>query len=463
VNRLALLQVDVEEITDVLGASAPRESGCFLLLREGRGAQGHRFLAVDPILPPPDAWEAQRLGQLRPSARWVSAAISRAVEAGAGLLFVHSHPDPGHPLGFSPSDRSAILALAETIGPILDGLFAAAVVHPTGWAATVAVDGELDPIERIVAVGRTLRVLSPPAPAPRRRATDIPALDDRQRDALGIVHELLRELDVAVVGVGGLGSPVAEQLVRMGVRTVTIVDPDVLDTPSNVRRVFGSTVADLHAAMPPLKVDVVGRHLDQLGLTDPVRRVRGDVSWESVFRQLLDVDVVISGTDTHGSRAVINDLASAYLLPVIDVGVQAGAKRNGDLAALVAEVRVLTPATPCLWCRKSISADVIRAENLPAEQRARLVQEGYLVGGVGEPAPSVVALTVLGAGLAACALLALLSGEGDVCPAGYIIDGLMGDSIETQPTEPVPTCRCRQRIGTGDTQPPPLLADDLDL
>jgi hypothetical protein len=240
---------------------------------------------------------------------------------------------------------------------------------------------------------------------------------------------------------------------------MTLVDHDVLDTPSNVRRVVGSTSADLRATAPPAKVDVVGRHLDQLGLGVPVRRVAGDVRTEAVFRELLDTDVVICATDSHGSRAVINDLASTYLLPVIDVGVQAGAKRNADLAALVAEVSILTPVTPCLWCRERISAEVIRAENLPAEQRDRLHREGYLVGGVGEPAPSVTALTALGAGLATCALLGLLSREGEVCPSGYWVDGLMGDSGETQPTEPVATCRCRGRIGAGDTEPPPFLLD----
>jgi hypothetical protein len=65
--------------------------------------------------------------------------------------------------------------------------------------------------------------------------------------------------------------------------------------------------------------------------------------------------------------------------------------KNRDLAALVAETRVLTPTTPCLWCRKAISSDVIRAENLPPDQRQKLVGEGYLVGGVGQPAPSVIA------------------------------------------------------------------------
>jgi len=456
-NRLALLQVDVDELVDLLRAAEPHESGAFLLLREGRGIEGRRLLAADPIFPPEDAWDRQDEGQLRPSARWISAVISKAVTSDAGLLFVHSHPDPNYPVGFSAVDHVAIASLAETIGPILEGPFAAAVVHPDGWEVGVIEDGALVPIPHIVSVGRALRVLSPLNALPSRAAADVPGIDDRQRDALGAVHDLLRQLDVSVVGLGGLGSPVAEQLVRMGIGSVTIVDDDRLDTASNVRRVVGSTSADLRATTPPTKVDVVGRHLDQLGLGVPVRRINGDVRQEGIFRELLDTDVVICATDTHGSRAVLNDLASAYL-PVIDVGVQAGGRKNAGLAALVAEISVLTPVTPCLWCRQRISAEVIRAENLPADQRESLVREGYLVGGVGDPAPSVMALTALGAGLATCALLALLSSEGDVCPSGYWVDGLMGDAAETHPLDPIPTCRCRAHLGAGDRQPPPFVS-----
>ena len=457
-NRLALIQPDVDEVMDILRQAEPRESGAFFLLREGRGVRGRRLLGIDPIFPPEDAWEAQERDQLRPSSRWISAAIGKAITEHAGLLFVHSHPAPNHPIGFSPADWSAIRSLAETIAPILEGPFGAAVVHPEGWAAVVAEDDQLVPVEQITSVGRALRVLGPKEQAACVTETDPPGLDDRQRDALGTVHDLLRQLEVAVVGVGGLGSPIAEQLVRMGAGSVTIVDDDVLDTPSNLRRVIGSTAIDLRATIALPKVDVVGRHLDLLGFGLPVRRVHGDVRREPVFRQVLDADIVICATDSHGSRAIINELASTYLLPVVDVGVQAGAKKNADLAALVAEICILTPVTPCLWCRGRISAEVIRAENLPRGQRDRLVREGYLVGGVGTPAPSVMALTALGAGLAACALLALLSREGDVCPSGYWVDGLMGDSAETQPTEPVATCRCRQRIGLGDSQPPPFMS-----
>jgi len=298
--RLAVLGIDATEVEAFLAASAPREQGCFLLLREGRGAVGRRLIAVDPILPPQDAWEVKGPDQLRPSARWISAAVSKAVQGNAGLLFVHAHPDPAHPPTLSPTDVEAMRALAAAIGPILDGPFGAAVVHPRGWAASLWLDGSLVPVDRITAIGRTIRWLSPLPVAPDEDGD----LDARQRDALGRAHNALRALTVAVVGVGGLGSPIAEQLVRMGVRGVTVVDSDVLDTPSNLRRVFGARSTDLRPASPLRKVDVVGRHLDEVGLETNVARIFGDVRTETAFRYLLDADVVVTATDTHSSRVV---------------------------------------------------------------------------------------------------------------------------------------------------------------
>ncbi len=101
-NRLVLLDKVTDSITRHLAASAPSEEGAFCLLRQGVGPGGSRLLATEVLLPPPGAWECQERDQLRPTAQWLSAAIGRAIEAQAGLLFLHSHPDPRYPLGFSP-------------------------------------------------------------------------------------------------------------------------------------------------------------------------------------------------------------------------------------------------------------------------------------------------------------------------------------------------------------------------
>jgi molybdopterin/thiamine biosynthesis adenylyltransferase len=448
--RLAILEETTQALLRHLGASASLEEGAFCLLRESRGREGRRLVAGELILPPPGAWEIQERDALRPSAKWVSAVISRAVTAEAGLLFVHSHPRAKHPAGFSGVDRHSLEALGETLEPMLDGPFAAAVVHETSWAGAQWEDDRIRPIERIVSAGSGYRALT------KVSAGEEASIDARQRDALGIVHDRVRGLSVGLVGCGGLGSPMAEQLVRMGAATVVIVDDDVLDTDSNVRRVFGSTAADLRATTPPAKVDVVGRHLDHLQLGTRVERVRGDVRVETVFRTLLDCDVVLCGTDTHGSRAIVNELPYAYLLPVIDVGVRVGS-RAGSLSGLLAELRLLTPDRPCLWCRGAIDADTIRAENLPDEERRQLREEGYVVEGVGEPVPSVAGLTVLGAGMGICALLAVLSDDGDVIPSGYWFDGMFGDARETQPAEPRADCRCRRQLALADAAVVPFI------
>lgn len=407
------------------------------------------MLVTETLSPPLDAWEYQESDMLRPSARWISAAISQAINARAGLLFVHSHPNPNHPLGLSLVDIKSFHSLAETIAPILEGAFAAAVVHPEGWAGVVWSDREIVEIDRIVSVGRTLTFLSPTP------ETVQSALDDRQRDALGVVHDRVRALTVGLVGAGGLGSLVAEQLVRMGVLEVVTVDHDFIDTDSNVRRVFGARISDLRGKST--KVNVLFRHLTDIGLDVRIRSIQCDVRREAAFRHLLDADVVISATDTHGSRAIINELASTYLLPVVDVGVRVSAKLKNRLAGLLAEIRVLTPTTPCLWCRKTINADTIRTENLPVQERERLQREGYVVGSVGSPTPSVAALTVLGSGLATSALLALLSEEGEVVPSCYWVDGFLGDSGLSALDHPQSDCRCRQQVGLGDSAAPSFM------
>ena len=48
------------------------------------------------------------------------------------------------------------------------------------------------------------------------------------------------DLTVGIVGCGGTGSAVAEQLARLGVRRFILTDPDTLSA-SNVTRVYGST------------------------------------------------------------------------------------------------------------------------------------------------------------------------------------------------------------------------------
>jgi molybdopterin/thiamine biosynthesis adenylyltransferase len=443
VNRLAFAEHDVAALRTHLAAAEPLEGGAFFLLRSAPTTTGFRLVASTPYLPGPNEWDAQERHRLTPSARLLSAIVSRASSAKAGLLFVHSHPDTRHPTAFSLTDFAALDALAPTLADLIDGPIAAGVVGPNGWVATLRQGDVWVSIERIATTGRTLSFLEPSQPI---RPS---SLDDRQQAALGDLNGRLANCDVAIVGTGGVGSPLAEAVVRMGVRTVTLIDHDRLDTPSNLRRVFGARLRDL-TDPPAWKAQVVGEHCRNIGLPTEVRILPGDIRTFAALPDVLDSDVVLCATDSHSSRAALTAIAYAFNIPLIDAGVRVGRGARG-LEGLPAEVRITGPGLPCLWCRKTLSSTRVREENLPEGQRQRLEAEGYILG-EGGPAPSVAALTVLAAGLVACALLGVIDEDGDRLPSAYLVDGLFGDSYRVE-QQAAPRCICHRCEGLGLAAP----------
>ena len=443
-HRLALRAEDARGVHEMFESFEPNEAGAFFLLRSGQARTGTRLVASKPRIPKPEEFRRVGPAMLTPSSQLISQMVSWANREKAGLLFVHSHPDPRFPAGFSEVDWEALSELARVMPDLMDGPFAAAVVSPLGWAGTMLADSRWEPIERITAAGRCLQFLESLAgdalPDP---------MDDRQALALGRINTRLRSLSVAVAGAGGLGSPLAETLTRMGVRSLCSVDDDRLDTPSNLRRIFGARPDDL--AEGRLKAEVVRDHCHSLGLGVETVSAALDVRSQEALPHLLEADVILCGTDTHSSRAVLNAVSYAFHLPLIDCGVRPGLRRDGGLESLAGEIRIVGAGLPCLFCRKALNSETIREENLPPDERRRLAREGYGSGTL-EVVPSVSALTVSGAGWMAGALIGLLADDGDHRPAGYQFDVLNGTAWESIAARRA-SCVCRLCEGRGTAAP----------
>ena len=233
----------------------------------------------------------------------------------------------------------------------------------------------------------------------------------------------------------------------MGIGELVIVDGDVLDTASNLRRVVGATSADLASHIN--KAALAKRHVDSLGLGTHVEAIAADVRSESVGRRLLDMDVIVCTTDTHSSRAVVNQLAYQYWVPTIDVGVAVGTDQSGGISGMPVEIRILLPDSGCLWCREVLSASRIRAENLPAVERQALIKEGY-VQGLDVPAPSVAALNWFAASLATLTLLQLVTSG---CRGlSYVLDG-WELYVHELTSNAKAQCLCDAWRGRGDQEP----------
>jgi hypothetical protein len=364
----------------------------------------------------------------------ISAAVSAAHRRRSGLAFIHTHPSGGEPLRLSPIDTHTTHRLGAAFDELLDGPFVSIVIGPNGWAGVEYRRGCLAPLERICLAGRRLEIHG------SARTNEHEALDDRQRRALGRSgNGLLRGLRAGIVGVGGLGAPLAETLARMGVGSLTLVDNDMLE-PSNVRRVFAVTRDDAERGRP--KAEAVATGLGRLGIGTSVRAVYGDVREPEIQEQLLNCDVLFSATDTHSSRAAMTELAVRGCYALIDLGVRVGIRGGGELDSLLFERRIQLPDGPCLWCWGRLDAHRIRVEFMSTFERDALLAEGYVTGIAGEPEPSVAALTVAAAGAGAAALLGLLSAGLDQAPLGSSFELLRSEAYSLDRDDPDPECIC---------------------
>ena len=228
----------------------------------------------------------------------------------------------------------------------------------------------------------------------------LPGQFDRNVRAFGgEIQKVLGDLRIAVVGCGGTGSAVVEQLVRLGVRRIHVFDPDTL-TASNLTRVYGSFPEDIGKP----KVNVSAIHAQRIAPDAEVTTTQDTITVQATAKLLLDADVIFGCTDDNSGRLVLSRIASYLLTPVIDCGVLLSSGCGGQLDGIYGRVTVLAPGAACLVCRNRIDLQRAAAEMLPPDEHRRLAEEGYAPGLPGIE-PAVVTFTTQVAAAAVSELL----------------------------------------------------------
>ena len=95
----------------------------------------------------------------------------------------------------------------------------------------------------------------------------VPDFADRHAQVLGAgTFARLRRLRIAVVGCSGTGLPTIEQLFRLGVGELVIVDPNTIG-PENINRIINSR--GRHGTQRKLKVNILAEAIEdtELGTT----------------------------------------------------------------------------------------------------------------------------------------------------------------------------------------------------
>ena len=202
---------------------------------------------------------------------------------------------------------------------------------------------------------------------------------------LDVMRSIMDSQTISIIGVGGLGSVVAEHLIHMGFHMINLIDPDVLEI-SNLNRVVGAYYKDAEQRLP--KVDVVKRHLMSINPRATVRAYKSDIYEKAIEGVVALSDWMIVATDNHSSRFRAQQLAVQYFVPLISVGVNITVKDNKieDMSGEVITARV--GDSLCLSCLQRINPTKVASERHPDQGiREALVKRGYVMGQeVKEPA-----------------------------------------------------------------------------
>src|SRR2546428_7079291 len=202
---------------------------------------------------------------------------------------------------------------------------------------------------------------------------------------LDVMRSIMHNQVISIVGVGGLGSVVAEHLIHMGFHEINLIDPDVLEM-SNLNRVVGAYYED--AQKKRYKVDVVKSHITSINPQATVQAYRCDVHDKEMESVLALSDWIIVAADNHASRLKVQELSLQYFVPLLSLGVNITVKDNKieDMSGEVITARVGDYL--CLHCLNRINPIQVASERHPDKTiREALVKRGYVTGkDIKEPA-----------------------------------------------------------------------------
>lgn len=399
---LRMTQVQHERIRAHLFPGDGMEAVALLLCGRASGTGTHAFMVreVFPVAhgdcqryPDRITWPTELVDEL----------LAHCYGKSQALIKIHSHP--GGYSQFSRQDDESDMALFGSITSLLDdGLaHASLIMLPDGSCIGRAIGPEghvLAPLASIMSVGDDLRIW------PASLGGAAPAFAQRHAQAFGDgTTHLLSQLTVVIVGCSGTGSVVVEQLARLGVKRLILIDPDIIEE-KNLNRILNSGKED--AYLSHYKVHVIARAIAHIGLGQEVICLPLNLASPAAVKAVASADIIFGCMDGAEGRHLLNRIATFYSLPYFDVGIRLDADGCGGIERIAGAVHYLQPGRSSLLSRgvytlERVEAEALRRQN-PVLYQQRL-DEGYLRG-VDDDRPAVISVNSLLSSLAVTEFLA---------------------------------------------------------
>jgi len=447
---ITITENDYQKLLSHLFVDRIKERAAYLLCRFAVSESEIRLLVreVIPVINE-DIIESSFTHMSIKSASYVKT-IKRARDSKHSFIFVHSHPSGS--INHSTQDDMEERNFFHTVYKRVEGVpvHASLVISDSDKpiARVWLNNGTNSPVSVIRVIGDRFHFFSN-----NNEANPYPHFFDRQIRIFGEeMQKTLKKLKIGIVGLGGTGSAVAEQLIRLGVGTLYIFDPEIFDT-TNVNRVYGSSVSDGGKN----KTEIIERLANQIGLGTIIKTFNKSISHSSTINELKKCDIVFGCTDDHWGRSILCRLAIYYYIPIFDMGVKINSK-DSLITSIQGRTTVLLPNHACLLCRDQINPKMISSESLEATnpiEAKKKRKEGYLPE-LPDTAPSVIPFTTMVASTSVIEFLHRMTGLlGDTRKTNEVIHLFDQARIGKNSRESKEECFCgnSKLFGLGDVNP----------
>jgi molybdopterin/thiamine biosynthesis adenylyltransferase len=353
-----------------------QEDLCFATYLPSHGANRNTGILSQIIFPEED--ERNVHGNVGFLPHYFERVLKIAAERKEGIAFLHSHPSSGWQ-GMSEDD-----IIAETrMSPSVMGLTGFPLVGLTlgtdgAWSGRFWIKDENEKrkynrnwCDTVKVIGKKLSItfndyILPPIFDSAKQLRTISAWG-------GKTQEDLSRLKIGIVGLGSVGSIVAEILARTGIANFTLIDFDAVEE-KNLDRLTNIFKEDIGRA----KVLAVADGIRKSATAPKIKITTCEYSIceKKGFETGLDCDILFSCVDRPWPRQVLNFIAYAHLIPVIDGGILVRTNiRNTNIVGADWKAQTVGYKRACLECLGQY-----KTENAVLEISCKLDDPKYIKG-----------------------------------------------------------------------------------